>query len=283
MSGWRWLLVSALLLGACSRTSSNRDSPAGTRAIPVGTVAAVSASDSLTTVSTRAVSSSPPSTATPTAVSGLTRRHAVASAELSRPVDAELYSNPPVEVLITRDDRTLPANCRPWHVAGLITTFFEAFNRGDQKRLSSIFFASAPRGGSPSRWYSVAEGDPTKGGRGFVAHDVDELLSYFAERHRHQERLRLLMVAVGTSSGGGVDFEYALTRSADDIEPGPEGRERNAHGKGAMNCREQKIRFWSMGMPEADDKESSIVYWPPCPKPRNWRPGTAVIACTRLR
>ncbi len=159
--------------------------------------------------------------------------------------------------------------------------FFDAFNRGDQAQLAKVVLASKDRNIHPSRWYSVTESDPQNGGNHFVAYDTDKLLRYFAQRHQQHERLSLLMVEVAYRGNGVVDFVYALKRQTDDIEPGPEGLVRNIHGKGAIDCGEQKIRTWSMAMSALDDPDSRTVYWPACPRPSGWKPGTPVVACAR--
>ena len=184
------------------------------------------------------------------------------------------------EVIVTRDDSTLPSGCGPREVAQLIMRFFDAFNNGDQEQLDRFFGFE-----SGFQWYSVTEGDPSKGGRHFVAYNPEDLLAYFAERHQQHERLRLITVDVaGPSWHGGVDIAYFLTRRADDLEPGLEGSERIVHGKGAINCEKQQIFVWSMGMPMVDEKQPSGPLWREiglCPDPPAGTPPTAVVACAR--
>ncbi|CAN5780625.1 hypothetical protein BH23ACT11_BH23ACT11_24740 [soil metagenome] len=45
---------------------------------------------------------------------------------------------PTEQIIVTRDDPSLPDGGRPREVAGLIINFFEAFNDGDQESLSLL-------------------------------------------------------------------------------------------------------------------------------------------------
>ncbi len=42
-------------------------------------------------------------------------------------------------MIVTSDDDSLPDGCRPRQVAGLVISFVNAFNSGDQASLSRIF------------------------------------------------------------------------------------------------------------------------------------------------
>ncbi|HEV3477666.1 MAG TPA: hypothetical protein VG127_09305, partial [Rubrobacteraceae bacterium] len=107
------------------------------------------------------------------------------------------------EVIVTSDDASLPDGCRPRQIADLVIGFIDAFNSGDQGRLSQLFFISegpsppdfSQGGYYPWSWYSVSEvGAEGKIEEGFVTYDQGELLHYFAERHRQGERLELIKV-----------------------------------------------------------------------------------------
>jgi hypothetical protein len=152
---------------------------------------------------------------------------------------------PTTKVIVTSDDTSLPDGCHPRQIAELVIDFVDAFNRGDQERLSRIFFISegpSPPDFSEERyypwsWYSVSE--VGAGGRiedGFVTYDQGELLRYFAERHSQGERLELIKVS-STQAGllgkeGNVGIVYILTRDAEDLDPGLGGPARIAFGKG---------------------------------------------------
>jgi hypothetical protein len=98
---------------------------------------------------------------------------------------------PATEVIVTSDDASLPEGCNTRQIAGLVIEFVDAFNRGDQERLSRLFFVSegpspsdfSEAGYSPWSWYSVSEiGEDGLIEGGFVTYDQGELLRYFAER-----------------------------------------------------------------------------------------------------
>jgi hypothetical protein len=99
---------------------------------------------------------------------------------------------PATKVLVTSDDPSLPDGCHPRQIAELVIDFVNAFNRGDQDRLSRLFFISegpsppdfSKEGYYPWSWYSVSEiGVGGQIENGFVTFDQRELLRYFAQRH----------------------------------------------------------------------------------------------------
>jgi hypothetical protein len=207
-------------------------------------------------------------------------------------VSRERGGAPSTEVIVTSDDASLPEGCNTRQIAGLVIEFVDAFNRGDQGRLSRLFFVS--EGPSPSdfseagyypwSWYSVSEiGEDGLIEGGFVTYDQNELLRYFARRHAHGERLRLIKVS-STHAGlleeeNNVGIIYVLTREAEDLAPGLGGSARIAFGKGAINCESRQIFAWSMEMRKGDDRTPREAAGWLCVDPPGWRPGTAVVAC----
>ena len=118
----------------------------------------------------------------------------------------------------------------------LVVNFVNAFNRGDTKRLDSLFAR-----GQWWRWFSVgtAPGKRIKG----AAYNRGTLLKYFVARHRQHERLQLRVFrSAARGSLGYVNFSYELVRKADDM-PTPV----LYVGKGAMSCWTGNIAVWSMG------------------------------------
>jgi hypothetical protein len=165
------------------------------------------------------------------------------------------------DVLVTRDDPSLPPACRPRALALRIGDFLDAVSRGD----SAAARYMAPSGG----WYSVTEGRA----RHFVAYDRAKLAPYFARRHEHGERMRLLELAVGFANGLG-HIEFRVERRADDLrELGVVGTV--AHGKGAVNCSTRQIVVWSMGMPIRQVPDFVICRRPPAAR------DDVVVACAR--
>ena len=72
------------------------------------------------------------------------------------------------------------------------------------------------------------------------------LLRYFAERHRHAERLVLQRFTYKGYSRGNANFTFELVRGADDL-----ARKALYGGKGAITCwGHGGIAVWAMG-PEA--------------------------------
>jgi hypothetical protein len=198
----------------------------------------------------------------------------------------------PTRVIVTSDDASLPDGCHPRQVAELVISFVDAFNSGDQARLSRIFFVSegpsppdfSERDYDPWSWYTV--GKIEAGGRivsGFVTYDQSELLRYFAERHEQGERLRLLKVSL-TQKGllgkdDNVGFVYVLNRDARDLEPGLGGPARIASGQGSINCTNRRIFAWRMDMRAEDHRtDREAANWL-CIDPPGWKPGDAVVAC----
>lgn len=147
-----------------------------------------------------------------------------------------------------REFPNLPSGCKRREVEDLIAGFFRAVNHGETERISDFFsIAAGPEGMSPRGWYSLTEGDPKAGGRHFAAYTDRDLRTYFERRSRQHERLRLLTVNISAPTWyGGVDITYVVSRLADDLERSPEGSERQARGKGAINCERGRIFVWSM-------------------------------------
>jgi hypothetical protein len=198
----------------------------------------------------------------------------------------------PTRVIVTSDDASLPNGCHPGQVAGLLISFVDAFNSGDQSSLSRIFFLSegpsppdfADRAYDPWSWYTVSNVEP--GGKivsSFVTYDQSELLHYFAERHRKGERMRLLKVGM-TQTGllgkdGNVGFVYVLNRSARDLDPSFGGPASIASGQGAINCKNRRIFTWRMEMKAVDHRTNREATNWLCANRPGWKPGKAVVAC----
>ena len=138
---------------------------------------------------------------------------------------------------------TAPAP-RPPHAAcgavkarATVNQFVAAFNLGQPQKLGRLF----ARGNEGFQWYAV-NADP-----GLRTSDAAKnratLLRYFAERHRHSERLVLQQFTYKGYSLGKAEFTFELVRSADDVTP-----EVAYGGKGAVNCwGHGGISVWAMG------------------------------------
>jgi hypothetical protein len=69
---------------------------------------------------------------------------------------------PAAKVLVTSDDPSLPDGCHPRAIAGLVIDFIDAFNRGDQERLSRLFFISEGPSPRTSRKVGITRGRGTR-------------------------------------------------------------------------------------------------------------------------
>lgn len=127
------------------------------------------------------------------------------------------------------------ANCTSAEVRQLVNRFVQAFNAGDQLTLQLLWAQS----GHGFDWYSSdAPGqriDP-------AGRDRASLGAYFAERHAHRETLRLTSIHCNGNAVSYGNFQYTLTRQADDLPP-------TAYiGKGAAVCTTmpRRLGVWSM-------------------------------------
>jgi hypothetical protein len=207
-------------------------------------------------------------------------------------VDVSTSGTSPTKIIVTSDDASLPDGCDARQIAGLVLDFIDAFNRGDEERLSHLFFISegpsppdfGEAGYYPWSWYSVSEiGEGGRIEHSFVTYDKDELLHYFAERHAEGERLSLLKVSA-TQSGlldekNNVGIVYVLTRDAEDLDPKLGGPARIAFGKGAINCTSHQFFAWSMEMSAREERTTREATAWLCKDPPGWKPGKAVVAC----
>ena len=118
-----------------------------------------------------------------------------------------------------------------------VTQFVSAFNSGQPAKLGGLF-ARADQG---FQWYAViADVGPRIDA---AAKNRATLLGYFADRHRHSERLTLQQFTYVGYSLGKAEFIVQLVRSADDL-PSPATYD----GKGAINCwGHGGISVWAMG------------------------------------
>lgn len=195
------------------------------------------------------------------------------------------------EVVVTREAQGLASGCSPREVAALVNRFFDAFNRGDAAALEEIWTTEDSPGrpiepaGRQFRWYSVTEGGSVVRApwRHRSVYDRPELLPYFAERHRQNERMQLVALSVRKSRepwAAGITF--SVRRDADDLPARLGGRRRIAGGKGGIDCERRQIYLWSMGMDMAAAGQDYPGSGPrlPCPRPPGWSPGRPIVACS---
>ena len=127
--------------------------------------------------------------------------------------------------------------CTEPETRAAVTRFVAELNRGDLRALDRRF-APAQR----FEWYSTnAPGQRFNA----AAKDRTTLIPYFKARHARHERLTLRRFKFNGATDQRKDgnFEYTLTRRADDLRP------TRYDGKGAVWCRRgprDQIFVWSM-------------------------------------
>ncbi|MDQ3936006.1 MAG: hypothetical protein M3340_15400 [Actinomycetota bacterium] len=210
---------------------------------------------------------------------------------------------PPVRVVVTRDDGTLPPGCGPRRVATAVTRFLDAVESGDRRRVDVLlapparfqWFSSAESGNGVDRTFTAYGRTSDVGPAG--GSDVDErpkLVRYLSERGAAGERWRLVAISVRRIAPRAwfasipdvvAGVEYSLVRESSDVRVRG-GRNRIATGKGALACADRRVLAWSMGL----ESESA----PPrlgvelCPRPKSrlspeQRSRTLAVVCTPAR
>jgi hypothetical protein len=152
--------------------------------------------------------------------------------------DVQSEPGKPTVQASVRNSGPLPVGCTLEETIGTLTTFLQAFNRGDAAELAGFFPSAVAYPHTDRRgfqWYSVTD----ENGH-FVTYDPAELPAYFAARHQRHEALHLLELEVAASWHPGVDLAFRLSRQADDLQL------HEMVGKGAMYCDDQTIFVWSM-------------------------------------
>ncbi len=151
-----------------------------------------------------------------------------------------------------------PRGCTPAEVEAFLERFLDAFNRGDSAALRAFFptvaaptaAAGLPGGdysGEKFVWFSMTDNRLDGSKRHFGTFDLPPLWAYFAERHAHQERLRLARVKVGRQDATVANLEVNFYRTADDVPPDAGRPPGQAIGKAVMNCRDQTLLVMSLG------------------------------------
>jgi len=115
----------------------------------------------------------------------------------------------------------------------VLSSFIDAFNRGDSARLMT-YFKTTP-GPRTFKWF-YTPGTPAYGP------SMSQLPHYFATWHATGERWRLVSVDAGASPSwhGGVDFVVEIERTWPD-------RSMLNGGKGALDCDAQTIFVFALG------------------------------------
>lgn len=249
------LLLVALSISACSLSRATDPPPAATAAIKV-------TAQSSPTPAAHSAAQAPTgprvaSTQVPTRVAVVT-----AAPDEGSMMPTQAISGVVVAIGEARQDKRFPRGCSPKEIVRIIAGFVDAFNDGDRERIGRFldierldaYVAGASKG---DRW--LAEIDTTRIDRT----DRKQLLAYFAERHRQNERLRLIRVDIfsneylGRYSGielqepDGIIVATSLSRHADDLELRAIRSDLTngesvplTGGKVVIDCEGQKIVRW---------------------------------------
>lgn len=166
------------------------------------------------------------------------------------------------QIVVTRDDSTIPDRCRPRRVAKLVLRFLDALRGGDDEALEASF-------GRDFKWFSVTN-SPARGHRDhFMARDPEKAIRYITERRGFKLQLSEIMVdAAPTLRRSDIAYDGMWT-----VRKGDVVRRWRFVGKGAINCRKKTIKTWSMAVP---DEDTDPVF---CPSPPEGAKPRVVIAC----
>lgn len=139
--------------------------------------------------------------------------------------------------------RSAVSACTPAQTRAALASFVAAFDRGDYRRLNTLF-----AGPSWFQWYSSS-------GPGLrvtpAANRRGTLISYFRARHAKRDRFRLASFTFTGNSNGYGNFVFKMKRSAADFR---HGAWFGLVAKGAALCDGTSVKFivMSLGGPDSD-------------------------------
>jgi hypothetical protein len=139
------------------------------------------------------------------------------------------------QVGATSGSPTNANQCTPQGVRQVVERFIDAFNRGDLAQLDQLVSQQQ------FVWYAT---DSPGERLNAEASNRDNLMAYFAERHRQHERLVLNSLDITFTSGSRGGLWAHLTRSADDGLPPT-----RYSSKGEVQCATvpSSLTVWAMG------------------------------------
>ena len=133
-----------------------------------------------------------------------------------------------------------PSFCRAADIHQIVRDFVTAFNRGDDLALSLMWVRIR------YQWYAVND---FRNGRNVnhIEYTRRGALAYFADRHRHGERLELVDFAYGGFNAGWGHFDFRMRRQAPDVRGGQPTIYR---GAGTVSCLQGPVGLgrWTMTM-----------------------------------
>ena len=172
------------------------------------------------------------------------------------------------DIVVTRDDPSLPEGCRPANVAEFVISFLDEVNEGEVE--IGRFFPSSGN----FNFYGVITGDPKGDGDLFRVQRPEQLPPYFKERHRQRERIELKKIFVrGDAESMTASVVFELERTAKDLRRF--GVDHTiATGKAGINCDDHFFIQWAHFQHEQPDGSTNLL----CPDPPSqWE--DKVVAC----
>jgi hypothetical protein len=122
--------------------------------------------------------------------------------------------------------------CLPTRVAEGVQRYLDAFNRGDQEALNALFQRSV---------LFTAQNPPPVGF--FRSGGQEQLLEYFAQRHRQHETLELTALHIQYMPSGEAGLAPKMNQRSDDLTA------RVITAKGTFDCADGAIIAWNQGGP----------------------------------
>lgn len=152
-------------------------------------------------------------------------------------------ASPPPPATADPDSAGMDPGCSRSLVRGVVTSFIQAFNRGEQQALAGLF---GPQ--DDFMWFSVSNRhDHLDMGR-WLTYEISALPAYFAARHLTNERLTLREIQLSGGRSGRREsqagFGILLERTADDL-PAELGL---LEGKAAIRCDTRTIKLWAVAV-----------------------------------
>jgi hypothetical protein len=171
------------------------------------------------------------------------------------------------EIVVTREDPSLPEGCGVRQATEALLSFMEALSDGNLRALDRAFSRE-----KIFQWVSIAAPHALTGE---ATADREAIMSYFESRVSQSESYRLTNVIVETEirnsrSIAAVQVSFLATRRANDIEGAPAFR-----GYAQLDCPSADIYAMHAGTPHPTE---AIENWCPAQRPTT---GDAVVACAR--
>ncbi len=175
--------------------------------------------------------------------------------------DVAATGRPRQQVVVTRDDPSLPPRCRPQRLATLVLDFFTALRQANGSRLERFF-------GPGFKWFSVTGSPVPRHKRHFVARQPESAIAYVTRHRGFSLVLSELEVDAAPRRHSDIAYNGVWLRR---------GVRWLFVGKGATSCSSPVVKVWSMAV-----REERVERGPPlCPPPGEAPAPDTVVACVR--